>query len=546
LRGLTVDVLVVGGGLAALRAALSAADAGVLVALAVKGKAGRSGSSAMTSAGYSTARGQPDSSDLHFADTMSGGKGLNDPELVRIMVNEAPERLDELLALGAPLANNPDGQAQANPSGDHSIARTYVAANHTGRDFTEPLTRAVVARGVLLLEMTAIVDIVVQSGQVVGAIGVDYREGEIVVVSSPSIILGTGGAGRLFAVTSNPNDATGDGYALALRAGAQLRDMEFIQFYPWRCIVPFDRSRMPIQPSTFVLGGKLLNSNLERFMPQYDPVRREATTRDLAARGIYDQINSGLGVRGGVILDVSEVTPRDWAESNPRPARHFEERGLDYRNEEMLLAPEAHFFMGGVVIDGDAQSRVPGLFAVGEVAGGVHGANRLDSNAIPETQVFGARAGAAASRRRTQRRHLIAPGTNWLQRLQVAVESAGGDDLIYASLRRDLQDVMWTRLGISRSGPEMQSGLSALAELGDRLAESPPASARGLVDFCTLENSILVAQCCFMSAIKREESRGAHYRRDFPDLDDKGWSHSLMLEMDGAGNLHFSPSVTSA
>lgn len=525
-----IDVLVVGGGLAALRAAYEARGSGVTVALAVKGKAGRSGSSAMTSAGYSTARAAGDSPDLHYQDTIAGGKGLSDPQLVRVMVDEAPQRLEELVALGAPLQLDSDGRQAVIPSGDHSRPRTYGAANHTGRDFTDPLTRAIRDRGVLLLEMTAIVEVMVEGGVVTGAIGIDYRRGSAVRIQTPSVILGTGGAGRLFEVTSNPNDATGDGYALALRAGAQVRDMEFIQFYPWRCILPFDRSRMPIQPSTFVLGGQLYNSDHDRFMVAYDPVRKEASSRDVAARGIYEQIHAKRDIKGGVLLDVSTLSPEEWTRSNPRPARHFVERGLDFQREEMILAPEAHFFMGGVVVDSSGESRVPGLYAVGEVAGGVHGANRLDSNAIPETQVFGARAGrAAAARSMALRRQPVSEG-GWLARFQRAFGSQRGAGSIYAELRRGLQRTMWDRLGIVREEGEMDLGATEVSELSDQLSSAEPADAHELVQHSTLENSLLVAQCCFKAARTRQESRGAHYRKDYPELDDLHWRFPLLLE----------------
>ena len=273
------DVLVVGGGLAALRAAYDALLSGARVMLAVKGKAGRSGSSAMTSAGYSTALSESDSSDTYFEDTMKGGHGINDPKLVRILAEEGPQRLAELVALGAPLGVTETGAWRIIPSGDHRVPRTVSAANHIGRDFTDPLTEAVIRLGAQVLEMTAAVEVLTVAGEVTGAMLIDYARGELIAVTAPSVILGTGGAGRLFSVTSNPNDATGDGYALALMARASLRDMEFIQFYPWRCIIPFERNRMPIQPSTFVLGATLLNSDGERFMLDYDPIRGEATTR---------------------------------------------------------------------------------------------------------------------------------------------------------------------------------------------------------------------------------------------------------------------------
>ena len=537
MRSLETDVLVVGGGLAALRSAYDALRAGARVTVAVKGKAGRSGSSAMTSAGYSTPQSEPDSAEAYFEDTMRGGRGINDPKLVRILAEEGPRRLSELVALGAPLGTDEHGAWRIIPSGDHSIPRTVSAANHTGRDFTEPLTASVIELGAHVLETTAALEIVVAGGRVAGAVLLDYEHGEVVSVSAPAVILGTGGAGRLFAVTSNPNDATGDGYALALHAGASLRDMEFIQFYPWRCIVPFEHNRMPIQPSTFVLGGKLFNSDGERFMLRYDAQRGEATTRDVAARGIYDQINGGKGVRGGVRLDVSALTLEQWQTSNPKPSRYFSERGLDFREQEMILSPEAHFFMGGVVVDEDGESAVPGLYAVGEAAGGVHGANRLDSNAIPETQVFGARAGRSAARAAQSAHAGSREGASqaWARRLEAALATPETEGTDYAAMRKDLQATMWRTLGIVRTAAGMRQGLAEVEALAGTLDRARPAGARALMLHAQMASSLLVARACLSSALAREESRGAHYRTDFPAQDDARWRCSLRVDLvDGA------------
>lgn len=539
MREIKTGVLVVGGGLAALRSAYDALRAGAKVTLAVKGKAGRSGSSAMTSAGYSTALSEADSTEAYFEDTMRGGRNINDPKLVRILAEEGPRRLSELVALGAPLGTDDSGAWRIIPSGDHSVARTVAAANHTGLDFTRPLTDAVMALGAEVLEMTAALEIVVSERRVAGAVLLDYERGEVVKVTAPSVILGTGGAGRLFAVTSNPNDATGDGYALALHAGAALRDMEFIQFYPWRCIIPFEHNRMPIQPSTFVLGGTLLNSDGERFMLRYDAQRGEATTRDVAARGIYDQINGGKGVKGGVRLDVSKLTLEQWQTSNPKPSRYFIDRGLDFHAQEMILSPEAHFFMGGVIVDEWGESGVRGLYAVGEAAGGVHGANRLDSNAIPETQVFGARAGQSAARAAaTSAPHFpAAPVTAWERRLVDATATAEDDGSDYAAMRKELQATIWGTLGIVRTQNDMERGAAGVAALEQRLRAARPSGARALMLHAQMASSLLVARACLAAALSREESRGAHYRTDFPAQDDTHWKCAQRIDL-GAGGLH--------
>jgi succinate dehydrogenase/fumarate reductase flavoprotein subunit len=536
MKEITTDVLVVGGGLAALRSAYDALRSGARVTIAVKGKAGRSGSSAMTSAGYSTALSEADSAEAYFEDTMRGGRGINDPKLVRILAEEGPRRLSELVALGAPLGTDDAGSWRIFPSGDHSVARTVSAANHTGLDFTKPLTDAVTGLGAEVLEMTAALELVVARGRISGAVLLDYERGEVIKISAPAVVLGTGGAGRLFAVTSNPNDATGDGYALALHAGAALRDMEFIQFYPWRCIIPFEHNRMPIQPSTFVLGGKLFNSEGERFMLRYDAQRGEATTRDVAARGIYDQINGGKGVKGGVRLDVSALTLEQWTTSNPKPARYFADRGLDFQAQEMILSPEAHFFMGGVVVDEWGESGVPGLYAVGEAAGGVHGANRLDSNAIPETQVFGARVGQSAARQKTIGGEPApdGPAQRWEERLQAAVTATAEEPSDYAGMRKALQATMWQTLGIVRTKQGMEKGLAEVASLAARLDEATPGpGARSLMLHAQMASSLLVARACLAAALAREESRGAHYRTDFPAQDDAQWRCAQRIDLAG-------------
>jgi fumarate reductase (CoM/CoB) subunit A len=529
---ITTDVLVIGGGLAALRCAYEAQCKGAQVTVVVKGRLGRSGSSAMTSAGYSAVIDEADEPRLHMQDTLVGGRGLGDPHLVEILTSEAPARRDEMVALGAQLAEAEDGSLVVHPSGDHSVSRTVVAANFRGLDFTLPLADAVRSAGCHVYEQTMALDLLRDESGVVGAICVRRGEesGEL-AIRAGTVVLATGGSGALYAISSNPSDVTGDGYAMALRAGAQLRDMEFVQFYPWRCIEPFDQGRMPIQPSTFKLGARLYNSAGERFMTSWDPDGIEATGRDIAARAIYQQISDGLDVRGGVLLDISALSDEQWRYSNPRPAAWFERRGIDVRSTELVISPEAHFFMGGVIVDDHGRSTVPGLFAIGETAGGVHGANRVDSNAIPETQVFGARAGAAAAlAHRHVAEHAYRAGLDsWYESQANLGKSRVGDREEFKQLRRRLQAAAWRDLGIVRDGDRLQRGLDEFrtirAEVEKLRADDP--AARG--DHAELLDLLLVGTCCFTAAIERRESRGAHFRSDYPSRDDDVWQHSLVI-----------------
>ena len=285
--------------------------------------------------------------------------------------------------------------------------------------------------------------------------GVSRLRVEGYVIRAGAVILAAGGAGRLFPTTSNPIDVCGSGYALALRAGARLRDMEFIQFYPWRLIQPFKSTRVPIQPSTFALGGRLYNSRGERFMTAYDPVRHESTTRDLSARGIADQINKGLAVEGGVVLDVSGVPHDQFRLENPRVVDLLERKSVDYRTIQLIVAPEAHYFMGGVDIDKVGRASIDGLFAAGENAGGVHGGNRLNSNSVPDTQVFGHRAGVAAATYAQAIRPNAADAEAAINALSIMLASVGMGDVApeieHATER--LRQTLSTTLGLVRDPP---------------------------------------------------------------------------------------------
>jgi succinate dehydrogenase/fumarate reductase flavoprotein subunit len=540
---LETEVLVVGGGLAALRCAYEARRLGARVAIAVKGRLGRSGSSAMTSAGYSAVIDPADEPQLHVEDTLLGGRGLNDARLVEILADEAPGRREELVALGGLLAHEADGSLVVHPSGDHTIPRTVVAASFRGLDLTLPLAAAVERVGCEIHERTMVLDVLCEGAGVLGA--VCLRRGDdpgIVAIRAGTVVLATGGCGSLFAISSNPSDVTGDGYAIALRAGATLRDMEFVQFYPWRCVEPFNRGRMPIQPSTFKLGGRLLNSRKERFMETWDPERLESAGRDVSARAIYDQIRQGLDIRGGVLLDISRLSDEQWRTTNPRPAAWFESRRIDYRQTELILSPEAHFFMGGVVVDQQGRSEVAGLFAVGETAGGVHGANRLDSNAIPETRVFGERAGAAAAAapRSVSRTEFDAALDRWLADQRNSTTMVGTTSE-FVALRRELQAIAWRDLGIVREAGRLHRGLADVTRLLVSVCDLAPVDDAARLERSELIDLLLVAGCSFTSALKRTESRGAHFRSDYPERDDEHWGHALAVRGHAVDDLTVGP-----
>jgi len=524
------DVLVVGGGLAALRAALAAREAGARVVVAVKRKLGRSGSSANTSAGYAAAGAELDALDdpqLHYEDTVIGGASINDRKLVRALVDEGPARLRELWRMGAEFRMR-DGRYQTAPSGDHRRPRIVVSINMRGTDITLPLRKKVVEAGVEILENCAIVDLLESDGKVIGAVGLGRDQARAWVIRAGATILAAGGAGRLFTVTSNPVDVCGGGYALALKAGARLRDMEFIQFYPWRLIRPFKSTRMPIQSSTFVVGGRLYNRRGERFMEAYDPVKKETATRDVSARAIFDQIRLGRSVDGGVVLDISDVPDDEFRFQNTKVIERLEPRGIDYRQIPLIIAPEAHFFMGGVVIDDTGATSLAGLYAAGENAGGTHGGNRLNSNAVPETQVLGHRAGTAAAAHggpqgKVDDRVIAA----WDRRLAAVRSDATDASAAMDDLLAQLQERMWFGVGIVRTADGLGAAMADAAQIRERAAAAAQETVGDLVAAIELADLCDVGAAIAASALARTESRAAHYREDFP-APDAGWLQTVL------------------
>jgi len=556
IRELETDVLILGGGLAALRAAIAAASAGARVAVMTKGTAGRAGSSAITSAGFSVAIGQTDPADSpesHFADTIRGG-GVNRRRLVEIFCAEAPARFWEMVSWGVEFERDAGtGRILQHPSGDHSHPRTAVCLQHKGIGMTLPLRAA--AAGVAFWDRIIALYLMRDSNGVSGVVALDQQTLELLAVRARATILATGGIGQLYPVTSNPNDVTGDGLALAYRAGARLVDMEFMQFYPWR-LISYVTGRMPVQPSSFVAGAVLRNAAGERFMPRYDPERRDATTRDIAAGAIYTEILEGRGVHGGVRLDLSDAPLEEFVRLNPRVGRYFADHGLDLASAELILAPEAHFLMGGVVIDEHGRTSLPGLLAAGEVSGGSDGGNRLDSNAIPAGQVFGRRAGMAAAADAAARgRAGLGPDavSRWAGRFGGASGggsrgfrgpvgsgglggSGGVGGIDRKDIKRRINDLMLRAAGIRRDGTRLAEGVrGAQALSADYLAAAD--GPREVLAAIELENMAQVASIVVRAAEFRTESRAAHYRDDYPDRDDEHWFANVYAAQDSDGQL---------
>lgn len=519
------DVLIIGGGLAALRAAISARSHGRSVLMVVKGKLGLSGSSVLTDGGYAAVSNVESSDSIrsHVEDTLESGAHLADVALTSCLCEEAYDRLRDMESMGAQFLWEDEGRRTL-PSGDHRFPRVFIARHQTGRDLTSPMASYCRTIGVEVLESTMAVSLLESNESIVGGVCIDLRGGNLIMIQASSTVLATGGLGRMFSITSNPNDVTGDGLALAWRAGALLRDMEFIQFYPWRLLSPNFGHRMLVQPSTFAMGGKLYNRRGDAFMEHYAPIERDRAHRDVVAWAIADQIRSDLGIDGGVRIDFSNLTDAEMKLSNPGLWDMISQKRVDWRREKWIVAPEAHYLMGGIAVNARGESSKRGLFAAGEVTGGVHGANRLDSNALPDTQVFGHRAGIAAAEyvdlaKPVHPSLIESEVSRWEAVLQKRLATTGQPDCL--DEKRAFSEQMDRSLGLIREKTLIQSGLEFLDKSTESIASITVSSLMALRQIIELEFLQDTAKLCLLAAMTRTESRGAHYRLDFPQRDEQ-------------------------
>lgn len=533
------DVLVIGGGAAGTRAAIEAKRGNVNVLLVTKRSLG-SGSTAVSGAVHAGVfspeyGGDPeDSCEAHFRDTIEGGCCLNNQPLVRLIVENAARNVLKLERLGVRLSYVPFEQAERKLGGEgHSCVRS-VGIHGGGGALMHQLTNMAKELGIETRENVMITDLLQSNGVAAGAIGFDTKTGKFTVFRSKATVLATGSGGQIYAVTSCMIDATGDGYGMAYRVGCTLQDMEFIQFYPWRLIRPrlYSESapytRVPVQSSVFSSGGRLLNSKGERFMERVDSVHKELTTRDIAARAIFNEIKSGNHVDGGVLLDISEVSDEDFLNSDRRYSL-FKERGLDIRQTKMIVAPETHYFIGGVRVNIDCETDTKGLFAAGEIVGGVDGANRLAGNALTMCQVTGAVAGIGAARRAAELKEMPKISAKTVYHEIQETRSYLREGRSPEALRKKLQTLMWEKVGIIRVGWELKQALEEIVRLREDLSGVGVSDFLNLMKVVELKNLLDVAEMIIRPALSRQESRGAHYRSDYPRRDDEDWRFNLII-----------------
>jgi L-aspartate oxidase len=524
------DFLIIGSGIAGLRAAVELAEAGSVLVL-TKAEP-REGNTGYAQGGIAAAVGPDDSRQLHAADTIAAGDGLCDPRAVQLLVDEGPRYVEELMSWGVAFDLDPHGKPQLTIEGAHSVRRVLHAGDTTGRELSRVLwTKVSRLAGVTTIDHARVVELLRnRDGRCTGARYLS-EDGTSHLAEAGGVLLATGGAGQVFSDTTNPPVATGDGIAMAYRAGARVIDLEFVQFHPTAL-------RMPGQPR-FLLsealrgeGARLVNASGEAFMERYDPAG-ELAPRDRVARSIERETE-----RTGqpVYLSVQHLDPAFVHARFPLLSEACRHAGLDLARDRIPVGPAAHYIMGGVETDLHARTSVPGLFAAGEVAcTGVHGANRLASNSLLEGLVFGARAGMAMrsdvvsgfSRTSvTSGRTPVTSARNSSEALWPGVIEAP------PSAIAEVQQRMWKYVGLFRDRAGLETALAWLEPAWSTLQERLNAGSRPDSPSWRLVSLLTVGLLITRAALRREESRGAHYRADYPQRDDIHWKRRISEALD--------------
>jgi len=572
------DVLVIGAGGAGLRAAIEASAAGVKVGLICKSLLGKA-HTVMAEGGMAAAMGNVDDRDnwrVHFSDTMRGGQYLNNPRMAELHAKQAPDRVHELEAWGAIFDRTKDGKILQRNFGGHRYPRLAHTGDRTGLEMIRTLQDHGIHLGIDVHMEHTILELMTDAGRVAGAFGYDRERGRFKLFSAKAVVLGTGGIGRAYKITSNSWEYTGDGQALAYRAGASLMDMEFVQFHPTGMVWPPSVRGILVTESVRGEGGVLRNSQGKRFMFDDIPAnyksqtadteeegwryvihdksaRRppELLTRDHVARCIVREVREGRGSpHGGVFLDIAWIkekipnAPEHIKRKLPSMYHQFKQLAdIDITQVPMEIGPTTHYVMGGVRVDGDTQmSDVPGLFAAGECAAGLHGANRLGGNSLSDLLVFGKLAGEHAAKfaKQVGAAKINPQQVDEVARVALEPFNRTGGVPPY-EVQSKLQDMMQDLVGIVRREDEMERALTGLADL-QKLADNVVVPGNreynpGWHTALDLRNLLTVSEAIALSAIERKESRGAHFRDDYPNKSDEAAKFNLVIRKASDGSM---------
>src|SRR5580658_2004816 len=574
------DVLVIGAGGAGLRAAIEAGANGAKVGVVCKSLLGKA-HTVMAEGGIAAALANVDDRDnwrVHFSDTMRGGQYLNNWRMAELHAKEAPECVRELEAWGALFDRTKDGRILQRNFGGHRYPRLAHVGDRTGLEMIRTLQDHGIHTGMEVHMECTVLTLLMDGGRIAGACGYDREKGRFQLWEAKAVVMATGGIGRAFKVTSNSWEYTGDGLALAYRVGAELQDMEFVQFHPTGMVWPISVAGILVTEGVRGEGGVLRNSEGRRFMfddipdlyknqtadseeegwryTQGDKDSRrppELLTRDHVARCINREVKAGRGSpHGGVFLDISWIKER-----MPKAAEHIKRKlpsmyyqfkqlaDLDITGEPMEVGPTTHYMMGGIRVDGESQmSTVPGLFAAGEAAAGLHGANRLGGNSLSDLLVFGRRAGRFAAEFAKSNKTVPTINEEQLQATAAAALKAfdrGASGENPYQVQYDLQEAMQDLVGIVRTEGEMQQALTKIAALQGRAYQVGVAGHRqynnGWHTAIDLHNMLLVSEAITRAALLRKESRGAQFREDFPNKDAEWGKHNIIVKRGADGEM---------
>jgi succinate dehydrogenase/fumarate reductase flavoprotein subunit len=531
------DVLIIGGGGAGLRAAITARERDVAVTMVSKSRVGYGNNTYISKGTFAAATGWRDSRDnpdTHLRDSIAGGRFINDHRLLRLVTQEAGGQIEFLQRCGVQFSQR-GGRIRVAHTPGHSYPRHVRSHNRSGRDFMIPLRSYAEKVGVGFMDRVFITKLLSAGGRIAGATGIT-QDGNFAAIAAPCVMLATGGFAQAYLHTNNAAGMTGDGHALAFELGIPLKDMEFIQFYPTASGALGSRLFL-YEAVVFEAGAVLRNALGEDIIVKYGLNDPMAMTRDRLTRAVMNEILEGRGIRGGVLVDLSTLS-----EGDLRPLRHLLPAAGTQGDGKLIVSPTAHFCMGGVSIDEHAETSVPGLFAAGEVCAGVHGANRLGGNALAEVFSVGGIAGEQAARRVGELNPPDLPEQELVaerDRLESVLSGEGGD---LKELGRTLKDLMWRKAGIIRDKQGLEEALETIAGLEDRIKEARVQDYRQLMRYLEFRHLMLLSEMVCRAALLRTESRGAHYRSDYPAEDDEKWLKNIeILKQDSTMSLEALP-----
>ena len=554
---ITTDVLVIGGGGAGCRAAVAAAEYGAATVIACKAPFGRGGCTPVAAGGYAGALSHPeDSWESHFKDSVYGGGLINNQVLVEILAREARPRLLEIEQWAGVLNRNEQGRFDLRKFGGHTFPRSAISGDRTGRELLWALQKKVHKSDLIrVVDEVHITRLLVDDNGVRGAVGVQLLNGTVTIFEASVVIIATGGCGRLFSMSSAGRGNAGDGLRLGYEAGAEMVDMEFFQIFPTGVNSPqaFKAIHAGITESVRAEGARLLNARGERFMEKYDPVKLELATRDYICRCIYKEIKEGRGTaQGGVYLDMRYI-PTERIESVFQAVlNRCLQFGVDVRKEPVEVRPLPHYQNGGIKIDEWGRTRIQGLYACGEAAGGVHGGNRLGSNSLPDLLVFGRRAGMHAG----EYARTISPSAPDSRQISEAVEDLrrpllnpkGLDPYtvlkkLHATTDQELQ-IVRTETGLTRClavMEEIEAQLEAVSVSGALIYNDLWATTM------ELKSRIVVGQMMARASLMRKESRASLFIEEYPVPDRAVWDKNIVVtRANGGMHLHTQPLVVTA